>query len=187
MITAYDVREFLQKQAIAEPTVDVKPEPTATGSPGLLARAGTGLLNKVKANPINAAFTGYMLYGAGQQVGDAWKQWDVNKQTENELAQYAQQINTLDKEHPFLKMMKDPKTDFEKDMDEYGYANANFRHAEREEARAKANALDEKQRRGGGPPSGNDPKGKDLTMTGQFQRAYKTNTVPVTASRYQRG
>ena len=190
MITARDVHQFLQKkaEAPAEP-IDVRPEPGATGAPGRMGRLGGWALNKAKNNLVGTGFLGLQLYYGAGAIGDAWKQWDVNKETENQLAQYAQQINTLEKEHPFLKMMQPPKTDFQKDVDEHGYGEASFRHAERSEARAKANAFDEKQRSGGGGTAnrGSDPAGKDFTMTGQFQRAYNTKTVPVTASRYQRG
>ena len=177
MITAHDVNQFMQKYAdgvLPDPT-DVKPEPSATGTPGIGGRIG----GYIKKNPINAAFMGYQVYGMGQAMKDRWSQYDVNEDTENQLAQYAQQINTLDKRNPFMDAHTPIKNDFQKDMDEYGFAEANFRHVDREGLKQKEQELTERK---------SDPADKkDYTMTGQFQRAYNTKTVPVTASRYQRG
>ena len=189
MITARDVSEFLQKRAagaIPDP-IDAKPESAATGAPGLGGRVLGGVGNYIKKNPVNAIFTGMGLYGLGSGVIGSYGQYDADKATQAQYGQYAQSINTLEKDNPFLVNARQPKTQYQKDMNQYGLAEANFRNLENEEAKQKADSYDQKLRAGKDYTSQEDvPLNKrDYTMTGQFQRANNTKTVPVT--RYQRG
>jgi len=191
MITSQDVSEFLQKRADAtmpDPT-DAKPAVSATGAPGFGGRMVGGIGRYIKKSPIPAAFAGLGLYGLGSDVVGSYGKYDEDKALQAQYGQYAQSINTLEKDNPFLVNQTQRKTPYQKDMNEYGLSEANFRNAERMDSEQKANDFDKKMRAGKDYTSQEDvPLGKrDYTMTGQFQQANNTKTVPVTAKRYERG
>ena len=181
MITAQDVTEFLQKQAMPDP-IDATAATAATGAPGLGGRMVGGIGRYIKKSPLNAAFAGLGIYTMGSNVVDSYGQYDKDKALQAQYGQYAQSINTLEKDNPFLVNQAQRKTPYQKDMNEYGLSEANFRNAERMDSEQKANAFDEKMRAGKDHTSQADvPLNKrDYTMTGQFQRANN-------AKRYQRG
>lgn len=193
MITSNDVQSFMQKCAflgignnsgMATP-IDAKPATSATGSPGLGSRMVGGALKSIVSNPMNALMYGSMLYGAGGSVADAYGQYDRDRAAEAELAQGVQRINTLEKVNPFLANAPQRKTDYQKDMDEYGLSEANFRNYERESGKQNAETFGKKLTAPTSQASLPLDK-RDYTQLGAFQRENKTKTVPV-RERYQRG
>lgn len=194
MITARDVQTFMEKcaeEALSAP-VEVKPAASATGSPGIGGRIA-GLGGKLMSNPMNALMWGSVLYGAAGDDGQgggilgSYRQYDKNREAEAQLAQAIPQINTLTKKNPDFTVANRNKTPYQKDLNEYGLTEANFRNFDRDVLKQKAQYLDATARNGSEDTQADIPlKDRDYTQLGAFQRANKTTTVP-SRERYQRG
>lgn len=198
MITTYDVQEFLQKYA-ADPLpagTDVKPEPTATGAPGIPGTAGAKAMNWLRNNKMMAVLgVGMPVYDILQGAKQTYEGYDQQVALQKQLGEAIRtgQVNSLGGRNPFLVKDRSIMTDFEKDRENMDINQASLRDLRRQMNKEKMTELTSKLR---GSTENTRPVirsdgSKDYTQLAKFQRENKTTTVPVretsSTNRYQRG
>lgn len=178
MITANDVHEFMEKMAaeVPEPVADVKPDPTATGTVGM----GRKFLGALKGNPL---MWGLGLFGIGSGAYAAYGAPDEYKKIEKQLAEAVPTVNTLYGRNPFTSVPQKDNSQYGRDAEEYGPIVAEMNEYKRQSAAANAKSAWAPKNTPIEDQKVKDPI--DYTMVRQFQKANKTDTVPV--QRYQRG